>query len=267
MNTQTNLTNQEVSSFEELVKELFSDSWNTDLERYRTNYAFRGLPSTNYHLESSLMRLGGKYKTLERHLIRNFRKYAYPDAVQNDSDWFWLSLGQHHGLPTRLLDWTFSPLVALHFATSNINRFNEDGVIWAVNYVETHALLPQKVKEVLQKEGSHLFTVEMLASLFKTLDEFDKLSKSDFLIFYEPPSLDSRIINQYALFSVFSNAEREIDNWLYSHPTLYKKIIIPAKLKWEIRDKLDQFNITERVLFPGLDGLSGWLKRHYSPKN
>jgi len=42
------------------------------------------------------------------------------------------------------------------------------------------------------------------------------------------------------------------------------KIIIPAELKWEVRDKLDQANIIEQVLSPGLDG---WLKRHYSPKD
>jgi len=54
---------------------------------------------------------------------------------------------------------------------------------------------------------------------------------------------------------------------LIKNPKLYFRIIIPPELKWEIRDKLDQVNITERVLFPGLDGLSYWLRRHYSPKD
>ena len=61
-----------------------------------------------------------------------------------------------------------------------------------------------------------------------------------------------------------SNPATELDQWLREHPNLYRRIIIPHSLKWEVRDKLDQANITERVLFPGLDGLSRWLKRHYS---
>ena len=55
-------------------------------------------------------------------------------------------------------------------------------------------------------------------------------------------------------------------NWLtMQEPTVYRRVRIPAGLKWELRDKLDQANVNERVLFPGLDGLSRWLARYYMP--
>jgi hypothetical protein len=85
-------------------------------------------------------------------------------------------------------------------------------------------------------------------------------------VFFEPPSIDDRIVNQFAFFSAMPSAEMALDQWLLQHPELFYRIIIPAELKWEVRDKLDQANITERVLFPGLDGLGRWLTRHYSPK-
>jgi hypothetical protein len=85
-------------------------------------------------------------------------------------------------------------------------------------------------------------------------------------LFFEPPSLDERIVNQFAFFSIMTDPIAILDDWLVKHPDLYRRIIIPAELKWEVRDKLDQANITERVLFPGIDGLASWLKRHYQPK-
>ena len=55
------------------------------------------------------------------------------------------------------------------------------------------------------------------------------------------------------------------DTWLQERPELWRRVVVPAALKWEIRDKLDQANINERVLLPGLDGLSRWLTRYYTP--
>jgi hypothetical protein len=106
----------------------------------------------------------------------------------------------------------------------------------------------------------------MLAETVATLQDLDQLDPEPFMVFFEPPALDARIVNQYALFSLMSSPTAQHDDWLWQHPDLCRKILIPAALKWEIRDKLDQANITERVLFPGLDGLSAWLKRQYSPR-
>jgi len=173
-------------------------------------------------------------------------------------------VAQHHGLPTRLLDWTYSPYVAMHFATADIESFDTDGVIWCVDYVKTNQLLPEKLKAILEEEGSNVFTVEMLSRGAATLQEFDALAPTEFVVFIEPPSLDDRIVNQFALFSLMSSPTAMLDRWLAERPELFRRIIIPASLKWEVRDKLDQANITERVLFPGLDGLSRWLKRYYT---
>lgn len=245
---------------------LFESSWNPHIGRFRSPWAFRGLSDSSYSLETTLMRLSGPFEQLERHLLRNFMKYAHRDVVERDSYWHWLSVAQHHGLPTRLLDWTHSPLVAMHFATANTEKYHLDGVVWCVNYEETHQLLPKLMRELLRKEGANTFTTELLAYAVTSMEELDKLSKEAFLLFIEPPSMDDRIVNQFALFSVMSDAALGLDSWLTRYPELWRKVIIPASLKWEIRDKLDQSNVTERVLFPGLDGLTHWLKRHYSPR-
>jgi hypothetical protein len=73
-------------------------------------------------------------------------------------------------------------------------------------------------------------------------------------------------VNQYALFSLTSSPTLGLDDYLEAHPQLVRRVVIPAEVKWEVRDKLDQANITERVLFPGLDGLAKWLTRHYLPR-
>jgi hypothetical protein len=250
-----------VESWDELHHLLFEDSWNDELGLFRSSHAYRGSSDAAADLRSGLIRLGGD-PALERQLMRAFRKYAAQDAVPHDTDWDWLALGQHHGLPTRLLDWTYSPYVALHFATQNMEKYDRDGVVWAVDYVGAHQLLPADLRSALDAEGANVFTTELLAQAAPRLADLD----GEFVLFVEPPSFDARIVNQYALFSVVSPAERRLDDWIEEHPDLGRRVVIPAKLKWEARDKLDQANITERVLFPGLDGISRWLARYYTPR-
>jgi hypothetical protein len=128
-------------------------------------------------------------------------------------------------------------------------------------------LIPDVLRTLLAEEAGFLvFTAEMLAQALRSLRHFDGLSPEPCVIFIETPSLDDRIANQAALFSLMSSPSARLDEWLSDHPEVFRRIIIPAELKWEIRDKLDQINITERVLFPGLDGLSRTLKRYYGPR-
>ena len=256
-----------IGSWAELQERLFEDAWQEELGRHRSNHAFRGRSDAGEGLETSLVRLGGHAPSVELYLLRNFRKYARRSDVPSDSVWDWLALGQHHGLPTRLLDWTYSPYVALHFATADIAAFDRDGVVWTLDYVRAREQLPAALGDVLESEGANVFTPELLARPAPGLRELNDLAGEPFCLFLEPPSLDDRIVNQYALFSLLSDPSESLDGWVRGHPEFGRKLVIPAELKWEIRDKLDQANITERVLFPGLDGLSAWLTRYYRPRD
>jgi hypothetical protein len=244
----------------ELQEMLYHDSYNDHLNRYRSAYVYRGLDLAEYELSTTLNRLGESH--LEKHLLRNFIKYSVQKHTFS-SIWYLLALAQHHGLPTRLLDWTYSPLVGLHFAVANFEKYEQDGAIWAINYQDTKNLLPEVLKEIITNEGSHIFTAEMLERTVQNLPDLYNLKSDPYALFFEPPSIDERIVNQYAVFSMMSDPNIKISDWVKEKEVRSFKIIIPSELKWEIRDKLDQSNINERVLFPGLDGLATWLKRHY----
>jgi len=254
-------------SWTAILEALYADSWNPDLQRFRSPFAFRGSSCAEHKLTSSLVRLaqGADVHRLETALLRNFRKYAVSNGgVQADSIWDWLALGQHRGLPTRLLDWTYSPLVALHFATETPDQMEQDGLVWCVNFVEANKQLPARLKRIMQREGSETLTIDMLNEI-GDMKRFDALGRASFLVFLEPPAIDRRILNQWALFSLMSSPTGDMDAWLAAHPDLCRRIVVPAELKWEIRDHLDQANVNERILFPDLDGLSRWLTRYYLP--
>lgn len=252
------------TSWDDALSHLFSDSWQPSLHRFRSPFAFRGVARAGDSLQSRLARLTDTPAVIEQHLLRNFRKYAEqrPDD-RFDSVWHWLALAQHHGLPTRLLDWTYSPLVALHFVTESAESFDADGVVWCVDYAAAKRVLPGALRAALDAEAADVFTPELLAGHVESLEDLAAASAQPALIFLEPPALDQRIVTQYALFSLMSRADAGMQAWIAAHDSLCRSILIPSRLKHEIRDKLDQSNITERALYPGLDGLCRWLTRYY----
>ncbi|MBN1802389.1 MAG: FRG domain-containing protein [Candidatus Lokiarchaeota archaeon] len=268
-----------IDSWNQLNDELFKGWWTPKIRRFRAPLAYRGVSNSTYCLETSLMRLGGKYAKIEPHLLRNFKKYAgkeiarysRQDVSKFNSIWHWLIVGQHHGLPTRLLDWTYSPLVALYFATSNLEKTNKDGAIWVVNFIECSKYLPEKVMKPLFNSDSRVHSIELLEETFsgtlKALKNLETASDEEYAIFLEPPSIDDRVVNQFAMFSFMSNPKTCMDDWLQKYPEerLWRKIIVPSELKVEIRDKLSQSNINERTMFPGLDGICRWLCHYYAP--
>lgn len=264
------------SSWINLLELLHDDSFDQSIKRHRSTFAFRGMSESNWGLVTSLTRLGTPYEGMEINIIKQFEKYGSEGIQLDGNQWRTISLGQHYGLPTRLLDWTYSPQTALHFATEDLTKYDRDSVVWKVNFKDAHELLSNDHKKVLKKTGSSVFTFEALRETFDSIDKFDgetvatRQRTTSKAIFFEPPSIDGRIINQFAYFSAMSDPQANMSDWLLDDEIAKVvrsvMIVIPRELKWEVRDKLDQSNINERLLFPGLQGLCAWLSRHYKPR-
>lgn len=244
------------------VQDWLNDAgWARRPDSVRPTLVYRGLPNASHTLVNSLQRRGLAFAGRERHIFRNFRKYAFRHGHGDWSDWYWLSLARHYGLPTRLLDWTFAPLIALHFATER--RPGDPAVVWAVDHTRVHQLLPDEYQEELRQEGASLFTVDMLAQVAPRLDSFGG-GRDDMALFFEPPSLEERIINQSAVFSVMSSPDASFEHWLQAHPDAARRLVMTPEAKRATREHLDLNGINERLLFPGLAGLAAYLARYYS---
>lgn len=252
-----------IPDWDSLQHAVFDGVWDERLGRWRASRVYRGASDREWGLRTSLSRYCGHDLTLEAHVIRSFRKYAYADLTGYDSIWQILPLAQHHGLPTRLLDWTYSPLVAAHFATEDIELYDRDGVIWCADLDRFNRVLPERLRSILSEARSHIFSVELLQRSFPSLGEMQAPGEEPFALFFEPASMLDRIVNQYALFSVTSDPAAGLESLPAGEDGLVK-YIIPREAKLEIRDKLDYINISERMIYPGMDGICKWIARRYS---
>src|ERR1041385_1950582 len=122
-------------------------------------FTYRGVRNANYKLIPKVGRFRAYTKSLEQDILYQFKRHAFPYLEYDlQNDWEWLATAQHHGLPTRLLDWTANPLVAAFFATEG--QKETDAAIHVLNaaYIinVTKVRSPFRVKKVEIFQPTHI---------------------------------------------------------------------------------------------------------------
>jgi FRG domain len=258
-----------VTTLGELITQVTPTEPDPATHRRRDSGVYRGAADASWPLLTSLDLLGGaspphRKASLEEHILRNFIRYSRPYfSGHSASEWEVLIAAQHHGVPTRLLDWTYSPLVAAHFATIG-GKPDADRAVWRLDWKAVHryfqlpelALLIQDMEGILGRERR--FTPWTLFAM--------SADREPFACMLEPPSLDARIVVQSATFTICSDKRQSFDKFLESHElaSALSKIVIPARHASHIRDELDLVSVDERRLFPDVDGVADYLRRYYS---
>ncbi len=266
------ITVKHIDTIDGIKDLIFEQTYNETIDRTRSSYFYRGMCSATYDLTTSLSRnCKSAYAKLEQPLLDNFINYVrIEDPSINESVWKAMVIGQHYGLPTRLLDWTHSTLVALHFATmeDNLDKLgHRDCVVWRIDLRDLNRNLPPKYQEYLARKNTFVFSLDGLAELATDIAQYDADMGDSALVCFEPPSVDQRIVNQYSFFSAIPSGITDLEAFLDKFTENTVKYVIDKSLRWELRDVLDQLNINERMIHPGTAGIAKWLARHYYVKS
>ena len=266
------ITVKYIKTIDGLKDLIFEQTYNATIGRTRSSYCYRGMRNADYDLTTSLHRnCKNACAKLEQPLLDNFINYGrIEDPSINESVWKAMVIGQHYGLPTRLLDWTHSTLVALHFANTedNLDKLSKrDCVVWRIDLRDVNRNLPQKYKDYLERKNTFVFSLDGLAEMAENIQQYDADMGDHALVCFEPPSVDQRIVNQYSFFSAIPSGITDLEAFLEANTEHTVKYVIDKSLRWELRDILDQFNINERMIHPGTDGIAKWLARHYYVKS
>lgn len=259
----------EIKTMNQVRKLAFEQERDKSISRLRNTFLYRGLQQ-DYPLLTSLQRnCVDKATELEPFLLRNFAKYVnIIDPSVDESQWRAMIVGQHHGLPTRLLDWTISVPMALNFATdeSDLSEMDQhDCVVWRIDAKEINQHLPDRYKKAMLTKAN-VFTLKDLERVVVDIEQYDNEMSDKAFITLDPPSIDERIVNQFSYFTIMPSGINNLEDYLKKHTKRTVKYIIDKSLRWDIRDTLDQWNINERTVYPGKDGIAEWLKRYYYVK-
>ncbi|MBE4267476.1 FRG domain-containing protein [Vibrio parahaemolyticus] len=211
---------------------------------------FRGVTNQSYALIPSLGRgiekgVHGDVSTVENQLNEEFKRLSAPvlDAENTPKTSFeWLFLAQHYGLPTRLLDWTSNPLVALYFAVESED--DQDGMVYATKQIVSD-----------QYENFEPTTADYTKEKAKDpISIFALQPNQGKFIFVRPKYRDSRHLNQRSVFSCPANpfTPLELDK--------VKLLKFQAEWKPELRRRLRALGVSTSFIYPGLAGIAQEVK-------
>jgi hypothetical protein len=256
-------------------------------------HLFRGHEDAAYRLSTTLDRYGGTRKRqAEDILLREFRRRMHqylPSESIPGSDLVTLALMEHYGVPTRLLDVTRSPYVALYFAVRDALR-DADAAVWAFNCMNIRT---SSLKRVFSKDPAlakqigrfydpraqftrhELFTEWFMPDVSRLdLQNPEPLRHHEIIFDLEPFTMNPRLTLQQGLFLVSGSPSRTFEDTLVdlleeieSHigetgarePSVCK-IVIPGNLRRPLMRHLEKMNITAATLFGGLEGFATSLR-------
>lgn len=189
----------------------------------------------------------GDIRNIEKLVLKEFRRGILPlSEFQPSSEWDLLALAQHHGLPTRLLDWTYSALVALWFAVSVTDaakiRKNQNGVVW---------ILSPEVKDFLMDDDQESPYANGITKIFRGNIVSRRISAQAGLF------TAHKIIRGVKVIPLESNG-------IYSRKLT--KILIPSEKFRSIRLQLNTLGINQATIYPDLDGFCAHLGWRYFKK-
>jgi hypothetical protein len=244
------------------VNSINVSSWNEfiSLTSELDGWAFRGQQNATWPLLSSLSRYfnafsqkKSSWRMREERALRIFRRKAHnylPDSRVLDDDLRCLALMQHHGAPTRLLDFTKSPFVAAFFALENAST---DSAVFALN---TPLLWSGNATPV----GNPKLTREAIDPRQKgNFERYFVQNTNQIIWIGEPAEMDRRLVAQSGTFVVPGVLDKSLDEILSQYKfesTLIKKIILPQAIRQEAMRTLYRMNVTNATLFPDLEGLA-----------
>ena len=229
----------------------------------QVSYAFRGQADAKWSLQPSLLRhlkpgvSPEEALRVEDRLLRSFQSQAHlhigPSLVNLTSLLFdWWALMQHHGAPTRLLDWTASPFVAAYFAVEQL--WDRDGAIWFVHVKDLRNQMVTQFGDVYQKQEP------ALSSYFR-----DPKAQASLQPWF-PRRMSERMLAQQGFFlmspQVIADHEVMIDDACHgvaASGDVYQKVVVPRTVKPDFLRMLRSMNIAASSLFPGIDGLGRML--------